>query len=191
MDYSSDSHCIQDVKKGDPAAFEYIVNRHKNYVYNLAFNILRNKEDAEEASQDSFLKAFQNLSDFEGKSKFTTWLYRIVYNTCISRLRKNKLKTESIENNTKIEFDLNWNDNVFEKIELEDRRKFISEGLDKLNTTERSILILFYLNEYTINEISKITGYSISNVKVRLHRARKNLYSHIVSILDTEFSSLI
>ena len=84
---------INKVVNGDELAYRYIIDRYKNFVFNIAFKVLRNHEDAEEVAQDSFLKAYKALEDFKGDCKFSTWLYRIVFNTAVSKTRK-KVSTE-------------------------------------------------------------------------------------------------
>src|ERR1035437_1942902 len=90
MDYKGDIYNIKEILAGNSNAFSYIVDRHKNKAYNLAFRICGNHEEAEELTQDSFLKAFRSLKSFKMKSSFATWLYRIVYNTTISHIRIKK-----------------------------------------------------------------------------------------------------
>ena len=90
MRFQEDHHYIKLIRQGDKQAFSLLVQKHQNLVYTLALRILRNPEEAQEAAQDAFIKVYQSLSSFESKSKFTTWLYRIVYNESLGRLRKTK-----------------------------------------------------------------------------------------------------
>ncbi|MEP7169111.1 MAG: sigma-70 family RNA polymerase sigma factor, partial [Bacteroidota bacterium] len=84
MRYEDDNFYIDKILKGDDASFESLVNKHKTMAYNIAFRILKSREDAEEIAQDSFLKAYHSLKEFKRESKFSTWLYRIIYNNSIS-----------------------------------------------------------------------------------------------------------
>ena len=97
MDQKDDRYYISKVLEGDMQAFSYLVDKYKDMVFTLAFRILKNRENAEEVAQDSFVKVYQNLKKFKSKSKFSTWLYRIVYNTAISRVRVKQNPTMSID----------------------------------------------------------------------------------------------
>jgi len=91
MAYKEDKFYIEKVLKGDTTAYADIVNKHKEMVFTIAVKILRNREDAEEIAQDAFVKAFQALPGFKGEARFSTWLYRIVYNAAISQSRKRNM----------------------------------------------------------------------------------------------------
>ena len=96
MSSAKDHICIEKVLQGDTSSYNYLVNNYKDMEYNLAIKIIRNHEDAEEVAQDSFVKAFQKLNSFKGESKFSTWLYTIVYRTAISKIRKKNIETTDI-----------------------------------------------------------------------------------------------
>ena len=99
MKTDQDQHYIEKVKNGDTKAFAFLVNQYKNMVYTLAFRMLKNKEEAEEISQDVFLKVYNRLSTFNGNSKFSSWLYRITYNKSLDYIKKHKreVKTAPID----------------------------------------------------------------------------------------------
>ena len=94
----SDEEIIGRILKGDQSAFAMLVERYKNYVFTLVLRFTENREDAEEISQDVFVKAYRSLADFRGDSKFSTWLFTITRTTCLSFLRKKKLDTQSLDN---------------------------------------------------------------------------------------------
>ena len=94
----NDNELISQVLSGDQQAYAGLVNRYQNYVFTLALRFTKNREDAEEVSQDIFIKAYRALSDFRGASKFSTWLYTIVNTTCITFLRKKRLEVHSLDN---------------------------------------------------------------------------------------------
>lgn len=172
----NDQYYIEKVLKGDTASFAYLVNRYKNIVFNILLRICKNREDTEELVQDTFLKAFQNLSSFKYKSKFSTWLYRIAYNLAISNSRKKLLNTENFDNYDKeiIDYDSIYED--FEQTEQEEKQKRLKSAIDQLPETDALLITLFYLDNLTIDEIYEITGLSKPNIKVRLHRARKKMF---------------
>src|SRR5882672_3320260 len=93
----NDIEIIGKVLSGDQQAYALLVNRYQSYVFTLALRFTKNREDAEEVSQDIFIKAYRALADFRSASKFSTWLYTIVNNTCITFLRKRKLETHSLD----------------------------------------------------------------------------------------------
>ena len=97
MSSAKDHIYIEKVLQGDTSSYNYLVNNYKDMVYTLAIKIVRNHEDAEEVAQDSFVKAFQKLNSFKGESKFSTWLYTIVYRTAISKIRKKNIETTDID----------------------------------------------------------------------------------------------
>ena len=94
----NDNEIISRVLSGDHQAYAGLVSRYQSYVFTLTLRMVKSREDAEEVAQDVFIKAYKYLADFRGASKFTTWLYTIVNNTCISFLRKKKLEIHSLDN---------------------------------------------------------------------------------------------
>ncbi len=175
MNFLPDTYIIEKVLSGDRQLFAHLVNRYSAMAYTLAFRILEHKYEAEEVVQDSFVKAFENLASFRQKSNFSTWLYRIVYNTAISRIRSRKSEVVSIDNKAmQIE-----DDSIYESLSYgytgEEASQLVRKALTTLPEDERTIVTLYYLNESNINEIQKITGLSKSNIKIKLFRARKKL----------------
>jgi RNA polymerase sigma-70 factor (ECF subfamily) len=171
------------VLSGDVSAYASLVTKHKNLVFSIVLKIVSNREDAEEISQDVFLKAYQALSTFERKSKFSTWLYRIAYNAAISKTRKKKVEMVAIEetvitNYSTDEIGRNMND-----LDENDRPLILEKALLRLPEEDNLLITLFYKNENSIEDISGITGLSASNVKVRLHRIRKKLYEEMNGML--------
>jgi RNA polymerase sigma factor (sigma-70 family) len=181
MDYKGDIFYINQVLEGKVNAFSYIVDRHKNNVFNLALRICGNREDAEEVAQDSFLKAFRSLDGFKMKSSFSTWLYRIVYNSSISVIRKRKQSILSLDEFPADAEDF-LSDFTSEEEALDEYRKsLVSFALLKLGEDERAIITLFYYEEMDTEEISLVTGISRQNVKVKLFRARQKMNEIIVN----------
>jgi RNA polymerase sigma-70 factor, ECF subfamily len=183
---------IAKVKQGDMSAFNVLIEEHKNMAFTLAFKIMKSREDAEEVAQDSFLKAYKNIKKFEGKSKFSTWLYSIVYNTALTKLRKKKLPIDNSDYNSEENL-LNYSetDNEWRSLQRIERTTYIQKALDSLREDDKVAITLFYLNENSLQEICEITGWELSNVKVRLHRARKRLLSELEEMLDHEVKSLL
>lgn len=170
---------------GNRHLYAELVNRYKSYAYTIAVKILENRADAEEAAQDSFVKAFQHLKNFKRDSKFSTWLYRIVFNTAVSYKRKRKGIFQSIEN-TIIEHKQEA-DGILER---SDKRKYIHQAMQKLNEADKLALTLFYLEEFSLDEIAEITSMQANTVKVRIHRARLRLADELTVLLKTEALTL-
>lgn len=191
MHFEEDSIYIEKTKQGDLAAFGQLVQKHQSYAFTLALRILKNKEEAEEAAQDAFIKAYEGLSSFEGKSKFTTWLYTIVYHESLTKLRKNNryfVDIEAAEIKEKIESSFL---NGFDEIQSSQRKELIQHGLREMKPAESAIITLFYLQEQSIKEIESITNHSNSQVKILLHRGRKNLLECLQKIAKEELSELL
>lgn len=165
---------IDRVLAGDTNAFSYFVKRYQQMALTIAFRISQSQEEAEEIVQDAFVKAFNGLHRFRRASKFSSWLYQIVVNEALSRTRKRKLDKVSIDiSELKDKFISNASIAI-ENLEQEEKRTVILKILARMKPKERLILQLFYLDEYSIQEIEEITSFTKSNIKVLLHRARKS-----------------
>lgn len=186
-----DKQYIDRIVGGDVNAFSFLVDKYKGLVYTMALRFLKNAEDAEELAQDVFIKAFNAIGEFKFDSKFSTWLYRITYNTAISKLRKKQIDTYDIDSVQVPDNQVIGSYNALNEITKQEQSKYIQIVLEKINEEDSVILTLFYLNENSILEICEITGYSESNVKVRLHRARKSFYDKLKLILKDEAISII
>ncbi len=175
MEYRADRFYIDQVLEGNINAFGHIIDRYKDRAFNLAYRICGNREEAEEVAQDSFLKSFRSLKEFRMQSSFTTWLYRIVYNTSITYLRNRKDSMLSLDDFPADTFTLAGNNYADEETEKEYNRYLVNYVLNKLNEEDRGLISMFYYDELSIAEISGITSVSKSNIKVRLHRIRQKM----------------
>ncbi len=189
MNKLGDKIIIKQVNQGDVAAYAILVKRYQQMAYTLALSITKNKEDAEEVAQDAFVKAYKNLSTFKGKSKFSTWLYQIVYRTALSKIRIQKHHTQEIDDKV-MNNDL-LKENQPNNLEQLDRKLIIRVAIDQLKEDESFLLILYYYEELTVDEIADSTGLSESNVKVKLHRARKNMHDQLQTMLNGKAKTLI
>jgi len=162
---------------GDLDSFEKLISKYQVYAYNIAFRMMKNPEDAKDASQEAFIKVFKNIKKFNSNSSFSTWLYRIVINTCKDELRK---KTENVsldEKNEEFEIVSDNNDEYNPVISYERKyvKNTINEAIKKLPINNRSVLILRDIQGYSYEEIASIENVSIGTVKSRINRARKSL----------------
>ncbi len=188
MNRKDDSFYIEKVISGESNYFSFIVEKYQDIVFSIALKVLKNREDAEEMAQESFIKAYKSLNTFKGTAKFSTWLFRITYNTCISHVRKKKqhfVSTDDIEiGNEADEFNLDG-------IPEENRAKYIKIAMGKLPEEEYTLVLLYYFEDQSIEEISKVTNLSTSNAKVKLFRARKKLYTILSDLLKDEIYTLL
>lgn len=149
--------------------------------------MLKNREDAEEVTQDTFLKALNAISTFRGKAKFSSFLYRICYNECINKIRRRK-KPIAPEESAEVEGDIKDGFYTLQKLE---QKRYLNMALGKLNPDYAMILTLFYREELTYQEIMEITDMTLSNVKVKLYRSKKALAAALNKLLDKEVKDLI
>ncbi|MPR34757.1 RNA polymerase sigma factor [Salmonirosea aquatica] len=180
MQPSEEQVYIDKVKKGDSAAYRYLVDKYQDMAYTIALRIMRQAEDAEDAAQEGFVKAYQQLHSFEGKSKFSTWLYTIIYRTCLSKLQKQRIPAYPMEEGID-----DTDDTVppLDILETMEKQTYIREAIGRLPSIDGVLITLYYLNENSIREMAEITGLSESNIKVKLFRARKTLEQQLRFLL--------
>jgi RNA polymerase sigma-70 factor (ECF subfamily) len=186
MVIQTDGYLVEEVLAGNTKVYAVLVNRYKDMVFTLAVGLLHNRQEAEEVAQDTFLKTFKALSGFQNKSKFSTWIYRIVYNECISRLRRKKNNLISVEELSYGELSDNFEEMEPEWIQKEERKRQLYEAISRLKEDERTILMLYYFENCRVDEISEITSLSNENIKSRLFRARKKLHSILTGVKKKE-----
>ena len=191
MEAKADQIYIDRVLQGDSNAFAFLINRYKDMVYTLALKIVKSREDAEEVAQDSFLKAYQKLEGFKGQSKFSTWLYTIVYRSALTKVRKKKLETTDIDSYVLDNHKDGQDFPQLEAIKNGEQQKYVRQAIDNLGETDSLLITLFYLHDNSIEEIQEITEMSQSNVKVRLFRARKKLYKELSLLLKEEVKTIL
>lgn len=165
-----------------------LVDRYKGMVFTLSFRIIKNQLDAEEAAQDSFVKAFNALSTFRFDCKFSTWLYRICYNNAISKARNFKPTSVDLDSKYDLQTDT---PSALDGLSANDRAKYLGKAMEMLDSEESAILTLYYVDGESVNDISTITNLTESNVKVKLHRGRKKLYTQLEVLLKEEVSMLL
>lgn len=173
---------IEQSRSGNVDAFEELIKDYKKSAYNIALRVLRNVEDAEDASQEALIKVYKNIQNFNMQSTFKVWLYRIVVNTCIDFKRKKNINTVSIDEN----IDLGGNNEVHREIaddsgnpdflvEKNFNNKLVNDAVNKLEDDYKTIIILRDIQGFSYTEIADILTCNLGTVKSRLNRARKNL----------------
>jgi RNA polymerase sigma factor (sigma-70 family) len=188
----SDTELIDKVLGGDKAAYADLMKRHQRFVFTLALRFAKNREDAEEIAQDCFIKAYRSLNTFRNTSKFSTWLYSIVYTTAMTFLRKKRLDIQSIDTEIGL---LNVENHVSDlnsdEVEHKSKMVFVNRAIDQLLPDDAAVITLFYQGEQSLEEIGQALGMETNTVKVKLHRARHRLKEKIENILHHEVRELL
>jgi RNA polymerase sigma-70 factor (ECF subfamily) len=180
---------INQIKAGETQAFAVLVDRYKDLVFNLAMQMLKNKEEAEEVSQDTFIKVFKKLDRFRGDSKLSTWIYRVAYNTCLDRIKKNKKRFNEVAIDEFTEHQIKIMDTALDVLETKELQQAIQECLQQLPGKDSFLLTLFYFEELSLEEISRIVNIEANTVKVKLFRSRKKLATILKQKLEQEIIS--
>lgn len=176
---------IDRILAGEKHLYASLVDEYKSYAYTIALKVLANRPEAEEASQDAFIKAYHYLKNFNRQAKFSTWLYRIVFNTAISYKRKNRHQFQSIENSI-IEYPIGADSQT----EKDDKIMFIGKALNQLNDADKLAIQLYYIKEFSLEEVAQMMSQNENTVKVRIHRARLRLADELKKILKSEALTL-
>lgn len=190
MKFREDEYYIEQVLNGKTAAYRQLVEKHQDFVYTIVKKIISSAEEAEEVAQDVFVKAFKKLPDFRGTAKFSTWLYRIAYNSSVSHSRKKKIEFLSTDEHLIENYS---EDDLMQDImglSVNEQKSLIHDAMSSLPQTDSLIVTLFYFHEKDLEEISEIVGMTHNNVKVKLHRIRKKLLVEMNDILDKNVNTV-
>ena len=187
MSQPEDQYYIDATINGDTKAFTVLIERYKHMVFTLALKILKNREEAEEVSQDVFVKVYQVLDSFKGDSKFSTWMYKIAYYRSLDYLKKQKrgLSTSSLDSEK--EYHLPSIENNLDALEVNERKQAIKSAIDELPEDDAVVITLHYFEELSLKEIADIIGVEANTAKVRLFRSRKRLAQLLKNRLEPEF----
>jgi RNA polymerase sigma factor (sigma-70 family) len=185
----NEDHYLELATHGDREGLEYLVGAYRSLAYTIAIKILGNKEDAEEVVQEAFLKAFAALANFNRAAKFSTWLYRIVYNTALTEKSSRPASSSTLDELTE---DISVTDNKdgLATLHRADRKKYVDLALSRLRQEDRLIVTLHYIAEKSIAETGEIMGLKPSAVKMRLLRARKQLETGLEKLLTNELNEI-
>jgi RNA polymerase sigma-70 factor (ECF subfamily) len=188
----SDQALVEKAKRGDYQAFEALVNRYEGKVYRLSMRMLRNQEDAEDALQESFLQVYRGLKGFEGRSSFSTWLFRLATNVCLMKIRHRETEPAPLlpleEYLPRHEGEhpsiQDWPDKPEEVLLNKESRQKMLEALEKLPAEYRAVFILRDVEGFSNAEAGEALGISVAAVKSRLHRARLTLRGMLSSYFE-------
>jgi RNA polymerase sigma-70 factor (ECF subfamily) len=182
---------VEKIKQGDTAEFRLLVERYKDMSFSLACSILKDEHVAEDALQEVFIKVFRSLHKFRSKSSFSTWLYRIVVNTCFNIAKQQAHLESSDDPDIHLHSHDKEENAVFHSILADERQAIINSTLKTMKSEEALLLRLYYLSEMDIREIREVTGFSESKIKVTLHRGRSSFQSILHKLLGNELALFI
>lgn len=177
----SDQILVDKVKNGEYQAFESLVTRYESKVYRLAIRMLRNPQDAEDALQETFLQVYRGLPGFEGRSAFSTWLFRLATNACLMKIRHRATEPSKLlpledylprQEQGEIPQMVDWADRPEDALLSKESREKMMEALEKLPPEYRAVFILRDMEGFSNAETGETLGISVAAVKSRLHRAR-------------------
>lgn len=170
--------------------FDDIFKEYQNMVYSIAFRFVGNRDDAMEIAQESFLRIYKGLPSFRGESKLSTWIYRITVNQALIHVRSQKKHVELPEiSDTQTYF--GGITNALDLLSIEDRKNYVNRALELLDAEDSTILMLYYMEEQSVDEIAQIMQLSQSNVKTKLFRGRDKLHKKLSELLNVEVKSLL
>ena len=183
----NEKEIIEQIKQGNREAFKELVDEYKDMVFKVCFGFVKNKEDAEDITQDVFFSVYKNIKSFKSESKISTWLYRIAVNFSLNHIRKLKIQKMFVklgikEDNEEKVFNVpagrDYNAD-FEIIQSE-KMKIISKVLNELPSNQRIAFTLFNIEGFTYEKIAEIMNCSVPSVESRIHRAKMNLQKKLV-----------
>ena len=173
-----EAHIIKEILSGKTEHYEYFLDCYGQQVFVLVDRIVSCQEEAEELTQDVFIKAFQQLSSFKAESSFSTWIYRIATNTALSAIRNRKNEVIRLDDSVFANLSDTQVDEALED-DSEEQLQRLQRAMEQLEADERALITLYYMEEKSLAEVAFIVGLTEANVKVKLHRIRKKLYIFI------------
>lgn len=183
----SEAEIIAAIVAGETQLYHELVRPYERSVYIMALSYMKNEADAEDVAQEAFIKAFRNLSTFRGDAKFSTWLISITLNEARNRLRRQSIvRMQSLDEPPDDDGTVSpallrdWREIPSEAVEREEVRTLIKKAVETLPEIYRQVFLLRDVEELDVNETAQTLSISISNVKVRLHRARMMLQKELV-----------
>jgi RNA polymerase sigma factor (sigma-70 family) len=186
MSQHPDQRYIEAVLRGDTNAYSLLVDRYKNMVFAIAIGILKNREDAEEASQDVFLKAYRALKTFRGNAAFSTWLYRIAYRSSLDHLKRRRNMPEPANEVLQGRLVAPVRESYLQQEEEDEQKIILKRAIAALDGGDQVIIKLFYYDERSLKEIAEIMEISVNTAKVRLFRSRDRLMQIVGKISKGE-----
>jgi len=184
-----DSALVSDARNGDMGAFEKLVAKYEGKVFGIAFQMLASRDDARDAAQEAFIKAWRSLRGFRGDSKFTTWLYRIANNVCLDFLRRRGRYELSLDDGIDGDGESKTREipadfDVGEAVENAEFRSFVRKAVDGLPEQHRTMIVMRDMQQLSYTEISELLNLPEGTVKSRINRARKYLRDIFINLAE-------
>jgi len=181
---------IEEIKQGKSEYFKELVDKYKNMVFNICFGFVKNKEDAEDITQEVFFTIYKNIKDFKFESKISTWIYRIAVNRSLNHIRKrklsrifNKISLREESEDREAEIPAAQDSSADFKVITREKKNIMSKALNGLPSNQRTAFTLYNIEGFNYEEIAEIMGCSISAVESRIHRAKMNLQKKLIIYL--------
>ena len=168
----SDLNLIRSFRAGSESAFDRLYERYQGYVYNVCLGVLNDPDDARDCTQETFIRVYQKVGEFRAEAAFSTWLYRVAVNVCVGHLRKRPAAQASLEDE-KVREVADDRPEVWHGVERQADEKLVREIVAGLPPDYRLVLVLRYFQDLSYEEMVKVLGYTLGQVKVKLHRARR------------------
>ncbi|TRZ42814.1 RNA polymerase sigma factor [Robertkochia solimangrovi] len=175
MTNQREQYYLERVKGGDSGAFGYFVDTYQQMAFTIAVRILKDEEEAQDVVQEAFIKAYQKIKEFRETSKFSTWLYKIVYFHSLDRVKMINRRIKHNEAYSEVHPTTTSEDSL-SSLEGKDRTFLLEQALQRLTEEQRTLIQLYYYEELSLKEMSEILGTPLDNLKVKLFRTRKALY---------------
>jgi RNA polymerase sigma-70 factor (ECF subfamily) len=189
VEHPSERKWILAARKGDDDAFACLVEVYQRPVFNLCYRMLGDPAEAEDASQEAFLKAYRALKRYDPNRKFVNWMLSIASNHCIDRLRKRRLKTTSLDNLLPGQMKPDPNPGPESRLSMDEGRQSVREMLETLSEKDRAAIVMRYWYDMSYQEIAESLDLTVSAVKSRLHRARRDMAKEFSQLPAMAFAS--
>ncbi len=178
---SDDIDLINSFKSGNRQAFNIIILKYRERVYSFTRKMLNNHEDADDVTQEIFIKLFKSIKDFRGDSKFSTYLYRISYNFALNHLKSRSVKYERLDESQDVEYAADEDVLFSEKKDSEEQTRLLEEAFKKIPEQQKAVFMLRFYEELSYEEISKIMNKSVGGLKANYYHAVKCIEKNIKS----------
>lgn len=181
----SEQLLIQKAQKGDPTAFEALVNEHQHYVYNLALRIVKDENEALDLAQETFVRAWTALPNFKGQSQFRTWLYRIVTNLCYNRLPNLRRSLNDLGDDVMEDIPEPHFETPLQTLELNETKQYLQDAITALDSNYQLLITLRYQNELSYEEIASTLNLPLGTVKTGIFRAKEQLRKSLAQLEES------
>jgi RNA polymerase sigma-70 factor (ECF subfamily) len=175
MERLPDNYYVEKIRNGETNNFATLLERYSKQVFSLIVRVVGRREEAEELTQDVFVKVFRSIDSFRGESSFSTWLYRIAYNMAISATRKTTKEFVAIDENVMNNYSDEQDDDSDDESDASLKVEYLNRALEQLPVDERAMILLFYKEDKLMSEIAEITGLTVTNIKTKIFRIRRKL----------------